>query len=339
MIVAYSSIYHRPSSSSPIVSGASGSSSSPTNPAIPSARAPRDRRNRRRQSSPMDRPRRARAARARRIPPRDERSRPSPVDVIPPPPGWVAAIARRAGVGRSSVRRRVPSELAEGRASGERSVDFAPDERAAPHRQSMRCDAVQCVFDLRVPTAPGSIASIGHPREATGSDRISRRELADRDPPRATPPKRERTRRGGGGEIRDRQATRTPAKRRRRRRLGRRTKERPACRSQSMPPIIVASHYRRSTIAQIRNNIGGGHLPSPPPWRRRRPNPRRGTPPTAKNEHASHSRRPAAILGERRWEMGDGWMTLKGSNVPSPPWKPRAAPPGRTTDAPSCSIA
>jgi hypothetical protein len=51
----------------------------------------------------------------------------------------------------------------------------------------MRCDAMRCVFDLReassarIPTAPsssihGSIAPIGRYRDATGSDRISRRE-------------------------------------------------------------------------------------------------------------------------------------------------------------------
>jgi len=182
---------------------------------------------------------------------------------------------------------------------GPTSVDRpAPSSERARRGESER-RAVSS--SARVPTAPGSIASIGHPREATGSDRISRRELADRDPPHATPPKRERTRRGGG-EIRDRQATRTLAKRRQRRRLGQRTKERPACRSQSMPPIIVASHYRRSTIAQIRNNIGevggrglGGDVRMIVAYsfithrllrggvgaarRPTRPNPRRGTPP------------------------------------------------------------
>jgi len=231
-----------------------------------------------------------------------------------PAPG-VGGRDRSAGRRWSIVRRRVPSELAEGRASGERSVDFAPDERATPHRQSMRCDAMQCVFDLRVTLARH--ASRPRPARSRQSDTPEKlpapTEFRGGSWPtatRPTPPRQNVSGRGGGGgEIRDRQATRTLAKRRQRRRLGQRTKERPACRSQSMPPIIVASHYRRSTIAQIRNNIGevggrglgGGcqddcrlffHLPSPPPWRRRRGTPSAASepasrdPPTAKNERA-----------------------------------------------------
>ena len=207
IVIAYSSIYHRPSSSSsPIVSGASGSSSSPTNPAIPSAREPQDWRNRRRQSSPMDRPRRVRAARARRIPPAtSDRARRPSTSFPRPRGGWPRSLG-----GPASVDRPAPSSERARRGESERRAvgRFRPRRasRTASPIDAMRCGAMRfrspCnSSSARVPTAPGSIASIGHPREATGSDRISRRELADRDPPRATPPKRERTRRGGGARF------------------------------------------------------------------------------------------------------------------------------------------
>ena len=106
MIVAHSSIYHRPSSSSPIVSGASSSSSSPTNRDPFRARAARMEK-----SSSADRPRRVRAE-PRQKPegsPRGAAIAPVAVDVISRPRG---GRNRSAGC-RRSFGAEFPSELAD----------------------------------------------------------------------------------------------------------------------------------------------------------------------------------------------------------------------------------
>ena len=141
MIVAHSSIYHRPSSSSPIVSGASSSSSSPTN---------RD-------------PFRVRAARMEKSSPpivadRDERSRPSPSTSFPAP--GVAAIARQAVAVRSAP----SSERARRReraASGRSILPLSSE----PPRIANRCDAMR-FRSPGIPTAPMPTIPRYHPNFA-----------------------------------------------------------------------------------------------------------------------------------------------------------------------------